>query len=201
MSPRREDYIPHVTLPRIGSVRPVPRSRSFMSYDVDPNSTSSASEYRLRYPNHHPQRPYLFRAQPSRVFDYVPTPINSKISPRVESTPSFLKDTEYQERFPNYRTFIPIKDLIPPHLSYQANTPSNTQLKKESMTRSQYFQELIAESEKYNGGQRHIGDTETRTAYQWPSHIQQKPQATTYSTMNIYEPKPPIYREVFNASK
>jgi hypothetical protein len=201
MSPRREDYIPPVVLPKIGSARPLSRSRSFLSFDVDPNSTSNASEYRLRFPNHHPKRPYVFHAQPSRIFDSIPTPINSKISPRLESSsPSFLKDTEYQERFPNYRSYVPIKELVPPHLSAQPNMPSATQLKKEHMTRSQYFHELITESDKFNGGQRYVGNSETRTAFQWPYHIQQKPQGTSYSTMNMYEPMPPIYREVFNAS-
>ncbi len=80
MSPRREDYIPSVVLPKIGSTRPVSRSRSFLSLDVDPNLTSTTSEYRLHFPNHHPQRPYVFHAQLSRIFDYVPTPINSKTS-------------------------------------------------------------------------------------------------------------------------
>jgi len=213
MSPRREDYIPHVALPNIGSPRPLSRSRSFLSFDVDPNLTSNASEYRLRFPNHHPKRPYVFHAQPSRIFDYVPTPIPSKlsprldstpipskISPRLDSTPTFLKNTEYQERYPNYRSYIPIKELVPPHISVQPNTPSFTQLKKERMRGSQYFQELIMESDKFNGGQRFVGNSETRTAFQWPYHIQQKPQATSYSTMNMYGRMPPIYREVFNAS-
>jgi hypothetical protein len=199
MSPRREDYVPPVVLPKIGSAQALPRSRNFLSFDVDPNSTSSSTEYRLHFPNHHPKRPYVFHAQPSRIFDYVPPPINSRISPRLASSPSFLKDTEYQERFPNYRTYVPIKDLVPPHLSYQPNTPSVTQLKKERMTRSQYFDELATESDKFNGGQRHIGISEQRTAFQWPYNIQ-KPQPTSYSTMNMYEPVPPIYREVFNAS-
>jgi len=200
MSPRREDYVPHVALPKIGSARPLSRSQSFLSFDVDPNSTSNASEYRLRFPNHHPKRPFVFHAQPSHIFDYIPSPINSKFSPRLDSTSLFLKDTEYQERFPNYRSYISIKELIPPHLSSQPNTPSTTQLKKANMARSQYFQELITESDKFNGGQRYVGNSETHTAFQWPYHIEQKPQAKSYSTMNMYNPMPRIYQEVFNVS-
>lgn len=200
MSPRREDYIPPVVLPKIGSARPLPRSRSFLSFDVDPDSTSSSSEYRRRFPNHHPQRPYVFHAQPSCIFDYTPAPINSKVSPRLDPSPSFLKDTEYQERFPNYRSYVPIQELVPPHLSSQPNMPSATQLKRERMSRSQYFHELIAENEKFNGGQRSVGNSEQRTAFQWPYHMQQKPQATSYSSMNVYEPISRIHREVFNSS-
>jgi hypothetical protein len=200
MSPRREDYLPPAVLPKIGSARPTPRSRAFLSFDVDPNSTFTSSEYRLRFPNHHPKRPYVFHAQPSRVFDYIPALLNSKVSPRTESSPTFLKDTEYQERFPNYRTYIPSQDLVPPHLSSHPNIPSPTQLKKERMTRSQYFHELITENEKFNGGQRTLGSSEQRTAFQWPSHVQQTPKPKSYSTMTIYEPIPPIYREVYNSS-
>lgn len=200
MSPRREDYVPHVVLPTIGSARPLSRSRSFLSFDVNPDSTSNSSEYRLRFPNHSPKRPYVFHAQPSRVFDYTPLPTNSKFSPRLNLSPSFLKDTEYQERFPNYRTYVPMKELIPPHIPAQPNTQSYTQLKKERMTRSQYFHELITDSDKFNGGQRYVGNSESRTAFQWPYHIQQKPPTTSYSTMTMYEPMPPVYREVFNAS-
>jgi hypothetical protein len=201
MSPRREDYIPPVVLPKIGSARPISRSRSFLSFDVDPNSTSTSSEYRLRFPNHHPKRPYVFHAQPSHIFDYVPTPINSKLSPRIEASPSFLKDTEYQERFPNYRSYVPIKELVPPHIPSQPNMPSATQLKKERMTRSQYFHELVTDNEKFNGGQRYIGNSEQRTAFQWPyHHVQQKQPFTSYSTMNMYETIPPIKREIYNFS-
>lgn len=200
MSPRREDYVPHVVLPKIGTARPVSRSRSFLSFDVDPNSTSTVSEYRLRFPNHSPKRPYVFHAQPSRIFNYEPIPTNSRLSPGLESSSSFLKDTEYQERFPNYRSYVPIKELIPPHIPAQPNTQSYTQLQKGRMIRSQYFHELITDSDKFNGGQRYVGNSESRTAFQWPSHIQQKPQATSYSTMTMHEPMPPIYREVFNVS-
>jgi len=118
MSPRREDYIPSVVLPKIGSTRLVSRSQSCLSLDVDSNSTSSTSEYRLRFPNHHPQ--------PSRIFDSVPTSINSKTSARLESSfPSFLKNTEYQERFSDYHSYVPIQELVPPHLpSQHKGTPS-----------------------------------------------------------------------------
>ena len=200
MSPRREDYVPHVVLPKIGSARPLTRSRSFLSFDVDPNTTSSASEYRLRFPNHHPKRPYCFHAQPSHVFDFPPAPLNSKPSPRLEPSSTFVKDTEYQERFPNYRTYVPVQDLVPPHVPPRPNMPSATQLKKERMTRSQYFNELIAENEKFNGGQRSVGDSEHRTAFQWPFHMQPKAQGTSYSTMNMYESAPRMHREVLNSS-
>ncbi|CAF2678139.1 unnamed protein product [Rotaria sp. Silwood2] len=204
MSPRREDYAPHIVLPRISTNRPVSRSRSFLSYDVDPNSTSTASEYRLRFPNHHPKRPYVFHAQPSHVFDFVPMPVNSRVSPRVDLSPSFTKDTEYHERFPNYRSYVPIQELVPPHLPAQPNMPSATQVKRDRMTRSQYFHELVTDSDKYNGGQRYVGNSEQRTAFQWPYHMQQQQQqqqqSTPYSTMNMYNPIPPIYREVLNAS-
>jgi len=178
MSPRREDYISSVVLPKIGSIRPVSRSRSFLSFDVDPNSTSNTSEYCLRFLNHHPQRPYVFHAQPSRVFDYIPTPINSKISSRLES--SFQKNTEYQERFPNYHSYVPIQELVPSHLPSQPNMPSAIQLKKERMAHSQHFHELIMDSDKFNGGQRYVGDSESRTTFQWPYHIQQKLQANIF---------------------
>jgi hypothetical protein len=200
MSPSRQDYVPPVVLPKIGTAQPLPRSRSFLSFDIDPNSTSSGSEYRLRFPNHQPKRPYVFHAQPSRVFDYVPMPINSKLSPRVGSIPSATKDTEYQERFPNYRSYIPIKELVPPHHPSQPNMPSPTQLKKERMTRSQYFHELITDNEKFNGGQRYKNSSEQRTAFQWPHHLQSKQPLTSYSTMTMYEPMPPIQRELLNAS-
>jgi hypothetical protein len=201
MSPRREDYIPPVALPKIGTARPSSRSRSFLVFDDNPNLTSTTSEYRLRFPNHNPKRPYLFHAQRSHVFDYVPMPIDSKISSRLDSPSSSLRNTEYEERFPNYyHSYIPIKDLVPPHLSTQPNLPSATQLKKERMTRSQYFNELIMDSDKFNGGRRFVGNSESHTAFQWPYHIQQKPQLKSYSTMTLYEPMPPTHREVFNVS-
>jgi hypothetical protein len=200
MSPRREDYLPHVVLPKIGTARPPSRSRSFLSFDVEPNSTSDASEYRFRFPNHQPKRPYVYHAQPSHIFDYVPMPIHSKTTPRLEASPSFIKDTEYHERYPNYRSYIPVQELVPPHIPSHPNTLSATQQKKERMTRSQYFHELITDNDKFNGGQRYVGNSEQRTAFQWPHYMQQKKQPTSYSTMNMYEPIPPIYREVFNAS-
>ena len=200
MSPRREDYNSNVILPKIDTGRPPARSRSFLSVDIDPNSIPNTSEYRLRFPNHHPKRPYVFQAQPSHVFDFVPMPINSKVSSRLGLSPTFLKDTEYQERFPNYRSYLSVQDLIPPHLASQANMASPTQVKKERMTRSQYFHELIMDSDRSNGGQRYIGNSEQRTAFQWPYHLQQKEKPTSYSTMNMYEPMPPIHQQVLNTS-
>lgn len=202
MSPRREDYIPHIVLPKIGTVRPASRSRSFLSCDVDPNSTSSGSEYRLRFPNHHPKRPYVFHAQPSHVFDFVPIPTTSRVSSRVDASPTFIKDTEYQERFPNYRSIVPIQELVPPHLSSQPNMPSPTQLKKERMTRSQYFHELAIDSDKINGGHRFVANSEQRAAFQWPNNAspQQQQQKQSYTTMNMYETIPPISRQFLNAS-
>lgn len=198
MSPRREDYIPPVVLPKIGSARPLTRSRSFLSFDVDPNSMGSSSEYRLRFPNHHPKRPFVFHAQPSQVFDYTPA---STTNPRLSTrSPTFLKDTEYQERFPNYSTYVSKKDLVPPHISAQPNVPSYTQAKKELMTRSQYFHELINEHEKFYGGKRIIGDSEQHSSFQWPQQYQPKIPPKSYTTMSMYEPMPPIYREVFNSS-
>ena len=200
MSPRREDYVPPVTLPKLGSAQPLTRSRSFLSFDTDLNSASTASEYRLRFPNHHPKRPYVFHAQPSRVFDHAPTPVYVQVSPRVETSSTFLKNTEYQERFPNYRNYIPSQDLVPPHVSLKPNMPSATQLKKDRMSRSQYFHELITENEKFNGGQRAFGNSEQRAAFQWPYNVPQKPPVKSYSTMNMYETIPPIYREVYNST-
>ena len=200
MSPRREDYVPHIVLPKVGSARPLPRSRSFLSFDVDPETSFSASEYRLRFPNHHPKRPYCFHAQPSHVFDFPPSPPSSKPTPRLESSPTFVKDTEYQERFPNYRAYVPVQDLVPPHLPARPNMPSATQLKKERMSRSQYFQELVTENEKFNGGQRSVGVSEHRMAFQWPYRMQPAAQEPSQSTLNMYEPPPRMHREVFNSS-
>jgi hypothetical protein len=78
--------------------------------------------------------------------------------------------------------------------------PSAIKLKKERMTRSKYFHELIMDIDKFNGGQRYVGNSQSRTAFQWPYHIQQKSQATSSSIMNMYERMSPIYPEVFNAS-
>lgn len=199
MSPRREDYVPPVVIPKVGSARPLTRSRSFLSFDVDPDTTSSSSEYRLRFPNHHPKRPYCFRAQPSHVFDFSPAPLNPKTSPRFDIL-SLQKDTEYQERFPNYRNYVPPQELIPAHFSLRPNVPSATQLKRDRMSRSQYFQELVSENEKFNGGQRSVGNSEQRTAFQWPYHMPPKAQRLSRSSMNLYEPEPRIRREVVNSS-
>jgi len=139
-------------------------------------------------------------------------PITRKNSSASLTTSSALKDTEYQERYPNYRSFIPMQELLPPHLAGKSNTQSDTQRKKEYMSRSQYFHQLVVDNEKLNGGQRIVGTSEHRTAYQWPYHFpqpKQKPQqqqqevSTTvcqsYSTpKNIYEPLPPIQRTTVN---
>jgi hypothetical protein len=210
MSPRREDYTPHVVLPKVGPDRP-PSNRSFLSLDNDRNTKSTSSEYRLRFANHHPKRPYCFHAQPSHVFDFVPMPINSKSSSQSSSTASFVKDTEYQERYPNYPSFIPMQELLPPHMSSNPNMQSDTQRKKESMTRSQYFHELALDNAKSNGTPRAMGVSEQRTAFQWPSRYpqpyqkQQQQETPTpvyppyYTPRNIYEPLPPIQRTTINA--
>ena len=197
LSPRREDYSPHVALPKINAGRPPSRSRSFLSFDVDQNTTSSASEYRFRYPNHQPKRPFVHHAQPSHVFDFAPMPVNTNPHSRQELSPSFSKDTEYHERFPNYRATVPLQDLMPPHLSSSADLPSATQLKRERMTRSQFFHELALDNEKFQGNQRQVGHTEQRAAFQWPYHPQQKPAAHSYSNLNLFEAIPPIQRFSF----
>ena len=197
MSPRREDYSPHVALPKINAGRPPSRSRSFLSFDVDQNTTSSASEYRFRYPNHQPKRPFVHHAQPSHVFDFAPMPVNTNPHSRQELSPSFSKDTEYHERFPNYRATVPLQDLMPPHLSASPDLPSATQLKRERMTRSQFFHELALDNEKFQGSQRQVGHTEQRAAFQWPYHPQQKPTAHSYSNLNLFETIPPIQRFSF----
>lgn len=196
MSPRREDYIPHVSLPKLSGSRPVSRSRSFLSADPESNAGNSASEYRFRYPNHQPKRPYCFHAQPSHVFDFVPIPTNTKPRPTAhyDGSPKFDKDTEYQERFPNYRAFVPIQELTPPHLSSQANVPSPAKLRKETMTRSQYFHEMALENQKLYGGQAMNVDSEQRSSFQWPYHPRQAPAVNAYTNLNPYETIPPIRR-------
>jgi hypothetical protein len=141
---------------------------------------SKTSEYRLGFLNHRPKRPYVFHAQPSHIFDPLPTPNNSKDSSRLGLSSSYMKASEYQDRFSNYRSYLPIKESVPSH----SNLLSDAKLKKDRMTRSQYFHELITESDQSNGGQRYIGNSEQRTAFQWPSHVQQEP----------------IHREVLNTS-
>jgi len=142
-------------------------------------------------------------------------PITRKNSSASLTTSSALKDTEYQERYPNYRSFIPMQELLPPHLAGKSNTQSDTQRKKEYMSRSQYFHQLVVDNEKLNGGQRIVGTSEQRNAFQWPYHLpqsqktsrqqQQQQQVSPtvyppYSTpRNIYEPLPPIQRTIVNA--
>lgn len=180
--------------------------------DLDPNTTSQSSEYRLCYENYHPKRPYCFHARPSHVFDYVPKPLERKASSRL----SITKDTEYNERYPNYPSFIPTHELRPPHHSAKTDGQSETHRKREHMSRSQYFHQLVQDNEKMTGGQRIVGTSEQRNAFQWPyhhpppPHSQQKPVQrveipTTvhepYSTpKNIYEPLPPIQRPIINAT-
>ncbi|CAF2849852.1 unnamed protein product [Rotaria sp. Silwood2] len=209
MSPRREDYHPHVALPKIDSIRS-PLSRSCLSLNTDPDTTSTSSEYRICFANHHPKRPYVFHAQPSHVFDYVPMPINSKSTSRLSANRSVLKDTEYQERYPNYPSFIPVHALIPPHLPNKPNTLSDTQQKRDRMARSQYFHQLVADSDNLNGGQRSFVTSEQRTAFQWPRRFSQSQQKTKqreastpvyppyYTPRNIYEPLPTLQRTIVN---
>lgn len=188
MSPRREDYIPHFALPKISVNRSSSQSRSFLSHELE--QEPSASEYRFRYPNHRPRRPFVCQAQPSHVFDFVPLPIDTRPRVKFDSSPSFGKDTEYHERFPNYRSFVPVQELIPPHLSSSNNALSASKQRKELMTRSQYFHELVTENDRINGDQRFVANSEQRTAFQWPYHPQHKPP----SNLNFYEPIPPITR-------
>jgi hypothetical protein len=151
---------------------------------------SKTSEYRLGFPNHRPKRPYVFHAQPTHIFDPLPTPNNSKDSSRLDLSSSSMKASEYQDRFSNYRSSLPIKESVPSHLTSHSNLLSDAKLKKERMTRSQYFHELITESDQSNGGHRYNGNSEQRTAFQWPSHVQQEPSY-------IYQP---IHREVLNTT-
>jgi len=110
---------------------------------------------------------------------------------------------------------MPVQELLPPHLAGKPNTQSDTQRKKEHMTRSHYFHQLVQDNEKLNGGQRIVGITEQRNAFQWPYHYpisQQKPpeqqqseaSATVYPPYfiprNIYEPLPPLQRTTINAT-
>ncbi|CAF1241419.1 unnamed protein product [Adineta steineri] len=174
MLPRREDYIPHVALPKFGNNRIPTRSRSFLSFDVDPNFIPKTSEYGLGFTNHRPKRPYVFQAKSTHIFDD-PFPAPDPI--RLNSSSSVIKSSEYQARFANNRT----KDLVTGQISSQANIPSDPKLKKERMTRSQYFHDLITDSDKSNGGQRYFGNSEQRLAFQWPSHIQEE-------ISNTYQP-------------
>lgn len=195
LSPRREDYIPHVSLPKLSNSRPPSRSRSFLSFDTENSNSTLASEYRFRYPNHQPKRPYVYHAQPSHVFDFVPLPANNpRTTNRYDASPSFTKDTEYHERFPNYRSIVPAAELIPPHLSSQANIPSPAQKRKEVMTRSQYFHEMAQENERLYGKQAMVTDSEQRSSFQWPYHPRQAPAPYAYTNLNPYETIPAIRR-------
>lgn len=192
LSPRREHYIPPVTLPKISDGRAASTNRSFISPET--RNEPMASEYRFRYPNHQPRRPYVFHAQPSRVFDFVPSPIDNRNNPKKDVSPSFVKDTEYHERFPNYRNFVPVEDLIPPHLTAKSDLLSATQRKKHSMTQSQFFQDLAQQSDFNEGSQRNPARSEQRTAFQWPYHPQQSPP----SNFSFYQTIPPISRPTFD---
>ncbi|CAF1090074.1 unnamed protein product [Rotaria magnacalcarata] len=208
LSPRREDYNPHVALPKLNSSRP-PSSRAFLACDVDPKTALNSSEYRLCYENYHPKRPYVFHARASHVFDHVPMPPNYLTSSRIAINHSSLKDTEYQERFPNYPSFIPGHALLPPHIPSKPNMQSDTQLKRDLMARSQYFDQLIVDSDKLNGGQRHMGTSEQRNAFRWPYYASSSQQKTKrevstpayqpyYIPRDIYEPLPTVQRPTVN---
>ncbi|CAF0835011.1 unnamed protein product [Didymodactylos carnosus] len=182
--PKKEDYVPHVTLPHLSS-RPPSRTKSYQDKSVN-------SEYRLCFPNHFPKRPYVYHAQPSRVFE--------------AETNDCLTSTEYRERFPNYRKFIPYSELLPPHLSQSINIPSATKQKKDTMSRSRYFHELITDA-KANSLSSLTDTSEQRTAYQWrpppPKQQQHEPKSydvSTSSALNYYEKLPSI-RAKANASK
>ncbi|CAF1235490.1 unnamed protein product [Rotaria sordida] len=209
MSPRREDYSPHVALPKLDSIRSS-LTRSCLSLNIDSNTPSTSSEYRLCFENHHPKRPYVFHERPSHVFDYVPMPINNKSSSRLSANRSVLNNTEYQERYRNYPSFIPVHALMPPHLPSKPNVLSDTQQKRERMGHSQYFHQLILDSDKLNGGKRSSGTSEQRTAFQWPhrlslnqQHTKQQEASTPvysqyYTPRDIYEPLPTIQRTIIN---
>ena len=214
MSPRREHYVPHVSLTKLESTR-LPLSRSFLSFDFDVDSPSTTSEYRLCFANHHPKRPYVFHAQPSHVFDYVLKPLDRKSIARSSSSSSVLKDTEYQERYLNNPFFNSLQELLPSYLSTTLEMQSARKQKKERMARSQYFHHLIADNEKLIGGKRHVGTSEHRTAFRWPYDLspseqnaqqQQRDLPTpTYSPYyvprDIYEPLPTAKRTVVKELK
>lgn len=210
MSPRREDYNQPIVVPKVGSARS-PRHRSFISLESDPKEKGvRSSEYRMCFANYHPKRPYVYHAQPSHVFDYVPKPITPKLSSRLSASMTSLTDTEYQERFPNYRSFIPGRELMPAHIPPQPNVLSEIQLKRQRMDKSQYFHHLVSDDDRLHGGQRYFGNSEQRSAYQWPNsshsfvespyttHIQQELPVQVYPAYyvprNIYEPMPTVSR-------
>ena len=164
---RRVAKIIFRTLPclKIGTHRPASRHRSFLSAEIDANAPLSPSEYRLRYSNHRPKRPYVFQAQPSRIFDFLPMPNTATSTPRLQAS---TYRTEYLDRFPNYRSFVPLEQLMPPHFSSQLNTPSIAQQKKDRMTRSQHFQDLATQHDPSPYEHKQLGDTEQRSAFRWP---------------------------------
>ncbi|CAF1232578.1 unnamed protein product [Adineta steineri] len=131
---------------------------------------------------------------------------------KLPVNPTNLNDTEYHERFPNYRSFLPTQELLPAHISAKPDVQSETQKKRDQMNRSQYFQQLIDDHDRLHGGHRYRSTSEQRTAFQWPPHIspskqtprqQQEipmPISQPYSTpRNIYEPLPPIQRTKVNS--
>ncbi|CAF0896130.1 unnamed protein product [Adineta steineri] len=212
LSPRREDYGPRAVIPKV----PVKRSlsnRSALSYDLEQNPLSEATEYRLCYENYRPKRPYVVHEGRSHVFDYVPKPLSMKPMSKLPVNPTNLNDTEYRERFPNYRSFLPTQELLPAHISAKPDVQSETQKKRDQMNRSQYFQQLIDDHDRLHGGHRYRSTSEQRTAFQWPPHISQSKQtprqqqqeipmpiSQPYSTpRNIYEPLPPIQRTKVNS--
>ncbi|CAF1322186.1 unnamed protein product [Adineta steineri] len=211
LSPRREDYGPRAVISKF----PVKRSlsnRSALSYDLEQNPLSEATEYRLCYENYRPKRPYVVHEGRSHVFDYVPKPLSMKPMSKLPVNPTNLNDTEYRERFPNYRSFLPTQELLPAHISAKPDVQSETQKKRDQMNRSQYFQQLIDDHDRLHGGHRYRSTSEQRTAFQWPPHIspskqtprqQQEipmPISQPYSTpRNIYEPLPPIQRTKVNS--
>ena len=175
-----------------------------------------SSEYRLHFENYHPKRPYCYHAKPSHVFDYVLKPIERRVVSRLSAD----KDTEYQDRYLNYRSFMPTQELLPPHRSGQTGIQTETQQKKEYMTRSHYFHQLIQDNEKLSGGQRVVGTSEHRNAFQWPNPypsvqprppLLQKPQQERIEVpppayppylppKNIYEPLPTLQRTIIKAT-
>ncbi|CAF3941308.1 unnamed protein product [Adineta steineri] len=211
LSPRREDYGPRAVISKF----PVKRSlsnRSALSYDLEQNPLSEATEYRFCYENYRPKRPYVVHEGRSHVFDYVPKPLSMKPMSKLPVNPTNLNDTEYHERFPNYRSFLPTQELLPAHISAKPDVQSETQKKRDQMNRSQYFQQLIDDHDRLHGGHRYRSTSEQRTAFQWPPHIspskqtprqQQEipmPISQPYSTpRNIYEPLPPIQRTKVNS--
>ncbi len=116
---------------------------------------------------------------------------------------------------------MPVQELLPPHRTVgQSSTQSDTQQKKEHMTRSHYFHQLVQDNEKLSGGQRIVGTSEHRNAFQWPypypqvqprPPLLQQPQQQYIEVpppvyppylppKNIYEPLPPLQRTIIKAT-